>query len=149
METTQKIKWYRKLTVVLLITTLIPTSILLMGLKPSVNAVQGPVIITQETGTQYVNNYLASATATNGVVRAIIVESSVLSAMNSISKQYPSTPSYRVYFGKDNAGAQVSIVVGMTSTGLDMTLPVYCSSRTGNNLCPPMCDAAGVIDPTN
>lgn len=149
METTQKIKWYRKLTALLLITTIIPTGILLMGLKSSPAPATSPVIITQETGSQYINNYLAGAAPTNGVIRAIVVESSVLSAMNSISRQYPATPSYRVYFGKDNAGSMVSIVVGMTSTGLDMTLPVYCSSRTGNNLCPPMCDAAGVLDPTN
>jgi hypothetical protein len=149
METTQKIRWYKKLTILLLITTIIPTSILLMGLKSSIIPAQSPVIITQETGSQYVNNYISTAAPTNGVVRAVIIEASVLSAMNSIAKQYPATPSYRVYFGKDNAGAQVSVVVGITSTGLDMTLPVYCSSRTGNNLCPPMCDAAGVIDPTN
>ncbi len=156
METTQKIGWYRKVTILLAITTIIPTSLLMMGLvsppaEPAepASAANTPVIITQETANTYVANYLATATTTNSVVRAVIIESGALTSMNNIAKQYPGTTSYRVYFAKDNAGAQVSVVVGLTAAGLDMTLPVYCSTRQGNNLCPPMCDAAGAIDPSN
>ena len=103
---------------------------------------QGKRIITRDSAAAYLQNYLETATPTNDVIKAIVVDTEMLDSMNAIMQQNPNTQGFRIYNGIDENGAAVSMVVGIHDNA-DEELPVYSTGRTGSNLCPPMCDASG------
>ena len=104
--------------------------------------------ITPTTAQSYTQAYVNSAAPLNAIPEAIIVEADQLDALNKIARQYTNIKTYRVYFGKDEAGKAVSVIVGVNADGTDMSIPIYCTTRATDNLCPPMCDAASPIMPT-
>lgn len=144
METTQKINWYKKLVIALTISTIVPTTLLLMSLAPSA-PVGNATAVSQEDARALVQKYRQSAAAADSPVNCIRVEAGQLESMNSIAAAHPSAKGYRMYYGEDTEGSAVSVVVGVNDDGEDMTETIYSTARTGSNLCPPMCDANSPI----
>jgi|GEM_PF-1440215 len=146
METTQKIKWYRKLVIALTISTIVPTTFLLTSLAPAAPAPAGTATsVSQEDARTLISNYRKSAAAADSQVNGIRVEAGQLESMNNIAAANPNTRGYRMYYGQDGAGSDVSVVVGINDDGQDMTETIYSTGRTGTNLCPPVCDATSPL----
>lgn len=150
METTQKIAWYKRMTVLLTITTVIPTSMLLMSqVIPNENSPANKdkksQTITAGDATKYITNYTATAAKTKAVIKGVVIDAGQLEALNEVAASHPNSTSYRLYFGKDDAGSDVAIAVALDAAGNDQTDNMYSTARTGTNLCPPMCDAAGTL----
>ncbi len=144
METTQKLKLYKKLVIVLTISTILPTALLLMSLAPSAPA-GNTRSVSQEEARSSILKYRQSAAAANSPVNAIRIEAGQLESMNNIAATNPNTKGYRLYYGEDEVGTEVSVVVGINDDGQDMTEDIYSTARTGTNLCPPVCDANSPI----
>jgi len=150
METTRKIKWYKRTIALLTLTTILPTSLLLMSqVIPTANAPANQEkksqSITAGEASKYISNYAATAEKTKAVIKGVVIDDGQLEALNEVAAANPTASSYRLYFGKDDAGADVAITVAMDATGKDQTENMYTTARTGTNLCPPMCDAAGTL----
>lgn len=150
METTQKIAWYKKITVFLTITTLVPTSMLLMSqVIPGGNAPADKEkmaqTITAGDASKFINNYTNTAEKTRAVIKGVVIDAGQLEALNEVAASHPASTSYRLYFGKNDAGGDVAIAVALDAAGNDQTDTMYSSARTGSNLCPPVCDAAGTL----
>lgn len=144
METTQKLYWYKKLVIALTISTLIPTTLLLTSLAPA--APSGDATpVSQEEARNMISNYRKSAAGAASSINAIRIEAGQLESMNNIAATNPSTKGYRMYYGEDAAGSDVSVVVGVNDDGQDMTETIYSTARTGSNLCPPVCDATSPL----
>lgn len=145
MNTNQKIKTYRKLTLVLTITTIIPTALLLMSLSSFKTPANGSTQVSSAKARSLILNFRNSPTGSNSPVNGVLIEESQLESMKSISSENPNTKSYRMYFAEDSVGTSLSVVVGVDGDGKDMTESIYSTSRKGTNLCPTMCDAASTI----
>lgn len=142
MEATQKIKFYKKLVVLLTFSTIIPTAMLFMSLTPFSPAGNGKSkSVSQDEARTSIRNYRNSEAAANNPVTGLRIDASELESMNSIAEANPNTQAYRMYFGQDSVGAPLSIVVGINDDGQDNTETIYSAARTGSNLCPPVCDA--------
>ena len=139
MEITQKIKWYKKLTILLTISTIVPTALLMMSLSPAADEKSKQV--SQAEARTNISNYRNSAAGAESGINGLRIESGQLEAMNNVAKTNPNTSAYRLYYGKDSVGTDVSIVVGITNDGQDDTDAIYSTARTGSNICPPVCDA--------
>lgn len=139
MEITQKIKWYKKLTILLTISTIVPTALLMMSLSPAGDEKSRPV--SQSEARANISNYRNSAAGSDSGINGLRIESGQLEAMNNVAKSNPNTSAFRMYYGQDSVGTAVSIVVGITDDGQDNTEAIYTTARNGSNLCPPVCDA--------
>ncbi len=139
MEITQKIKWYKKVTILLTISTIVPTALLMMSLSPAGSDKSRPV--SQSEARANISNYRNSAAGVESGLNGLRIESGQLEAMNNVAKSSPNTSAYRLYYGQDSVGTAVSIVVGITDDGQDNTETIYTTGRNGSNLCPPVCDA--------
>lgn len=149
MQTTTQLSWYKKLTVILTFTTIIPCTLLLTSQAAPIdnngNQVGQLQTITTADASRYVSNYADRAEKVKAVVKGVIIESGQLEALNSVAAAHPSSNKFRLYFGTDDSGTDVSIAVAMDPEGNDQTDTMYSTARTGTNLCPPVCDANGTI----
>jgi hypothetical protein len=147
METTHQLAWYKKVTVLLAFTTIIPCTLLLTSqVTPDNNNPTGQSqTITPDVASRYVSNYADRAEKVKAVVKGVVIEAGQLEALNNVASAHPSSSKFRLYFGTDDNGADVSIAVAMDPEGNDQTDTMYSSARTGSNLCPPVCDANGTI----
>ena len=121
MEITQKIKWYKKVTILLTISTIVPTALLMMSLAPAGDEKSRPV--SQSEARANISNYRNSNEAAESGINGLRIESGQLEAMNNVARTNPNTSAYRLYYAKDNTEA------------------IYTTARNGSNLCPPVCDA--------
>ena len=138
MEITQKIKWYKKVTILLTISTIVPTALLMMSLAPAGDEKSRPV--SQSEARANISNYRNSNEAAESGINGLRIESGQLEAMNNVARSNPNTSAYRLYYGQDSVGTAVSIVVGVTDDGQDNVESIYSTARKGSNLCPPVCD---------
>lgn len=145
MEATQKIRYYKKLIVILTISTIIPTAMLCMSLTPFAPANNEPQSVSKDVARENIRKYRESPEATETAVTGIRIEASQLESMNNIRNTNPNTSAYRMYFAQDSVGAPLSIVVGIDDDGQDNTETIYSTARKGSNLCPPMCDATSPL----
>ena len=90
------------------------------------------------------HGYYDNASSTNQVVKGFSISKEQLSAINSLSNENPSLSAFRVYMGYDESAGNVGIVVGVNSTGQDVTNSIYKASG-GAALCPTICDVASGI----
>ncbi|MBK9457486.1 MAG: hypothetical protein IPO24_18860 [Bacteroidetes bacterium] len=144
METTQKLNWYKKLVIALTISTIVPTTLLLMSLSPSAPSPSASSV-SQEEARTLILKYRQSAAAAETPVNAIRIEAGQLEAINNIATANPNAKGYRMYYGEDAEGAAVSVVVGVNDDGQDMTENIYSTARKGSNLCPPVCDVTSPL----
>lgn len=149
MQTNQQLAWYKKVTMILAFTTIIPTTLLLtsQAAPPNNPAPQvGPnQPISTADAARYVSNYADQAEKVKAIIKGVVIEADQLEALNAVAAAHPGSNKFRLYFGKDDNGNDVSIAVAMDGQGNDQTDNMYSSARTGSNLCPPVCDATGTI----
>lgn len=102
--------------------------------------------VTLSEAQAYFGNYMNSAAPINEVLKGISIDVNQLEAMNQLKGQNPLISSFRLYFGKDNAGNDVGLVVGVDANRNDITDgTIYSTAAWNFNLCPVICDAAGLI----
>lgn len=152
--TTSTIRKYQIAIVVLSLTTLLSTTMIFSsfsGAPAGPASPANPNKISKDKAKSYMATYRNSAAPLNSVAEGVIIERSQLEAinsldsLNSIVNEDASIGSFRVYFGKDEVGTDVSVVVGVDEDGTDMTGTIYSTARGTGGLCPPMCDATGTL----
>lgn len=103
----------------------------------------GGVTVQQAKG--YHDIYMqADPPSVDGVIQAIEVSSSMISAMGDVSARNEGTNGIRVYFGQDADGNTANVIVA-TENGTDVTsgfMRVVSGSATA---CPTTCDANSPI----
>ncbi len=146
MEATQKLRLYKKLVVILTISTIIPSTMVFMSVTPFAPAAQDvPQSVSKDEARKNIKNYRNRPDAVENEVTGMRIEASQLESMNNIKATEPGTTAFRVYFAQDSIGAPLSIVVGVDDDGSDQTETIYSTARKGSNLCPPMCDAGSPL----
>lgn len=146
MEATQKLKWYKKLVVILTISTIIPSTMVFMSVTPFAPAVEDtPQSVSKDEARKSIKNFRNRPDAVENEVTGVRIEASQLESMNNIKATEPATTAFRVYFAQDSIGAPLSIVVGVNEDDGDQTETIYSTARKGSNLCPPMCDAGSPL----
>lgn len=146
MEATQKLKWYKKLVVILTISTIIPSTMVFMSVTPFAPAVEDtPQSVSKDEARKSIKNFRNRPDAVENEVTGVRIEASQLESMNNIKATEPQTTAFRVYFAQDSIGAPLSIVVGVNEDDADQTETIYSTARKGSNLCPPMCDAGSPL----
>lgn len=92
-----------------------------------------------------IKNYAGSAVATNGVVKGFALNRDQLAGMNQLAKENPALTGFRVYLGFDDNSNTVGIIVGINSSGQDVTSSIYRSVARGSGPCPTICDGASSL----
>jgi hypothetical protein len=90
-------------------------------------------------------SYYQSATPTNSVFKGFALNREELSALNNLLTENSSLSGFRIYMGTDAASASVGIVVGVNSSGKDVTTSIYQSVAVGSGPCPTICDVNSAI----
>ena len=111
---------------------------------PSTAALQGVNKIGVPEAYTLFHGYYDNASSTNQVVKGFSISKEQLSAINYLSNENPSLSAFRVYMGYDENEGNVGIIVGVSSTGQDVTSSIYKASG-GAALCPVICDVASGI----
>jgi hypothetical protein len=152
--TTSTIRKYQIAIIVLSLTTLLSTTMIFSSFSGSPvppAPAGGKSQITKEKAKGYMSSYKNSATPLNSIAEGVVIERDQLEAINSLDSlsktvdEDVNVGSFRVYFGKDEVGADVSVVVAVDDDGTDMTGTIYSTARNTGGLCPPMCDATGTL----
>lgn len=138
MNTTHTTTFYKRLSIILGMTTFLSVGLALMSF--GVILQKDVEVITNETANSYVTNYKNAAAPVNAVVESVLIEAGQIESFNQISRQNAAINTFRMYFGEDNTGKAVAIVVGINAAGEELSSPVLCSARSTGSLCPPMCD---------
>jgi len=112
--------------------------------NPATAALQGVSKIGVPEAYTLFHGYYDNASSTNQVVKGFSISKEQLSAINYLSNENPSLSSFRVYMGFDETIGNVGIVVGVNSTGQDVTNSIY-KAPGGAALCPTICDVASGI----
>ncbi len=89
-------------------------------------------------------NYSDKAAPLNEVIKGFAVNKEQLSLLNSLAAENPNLTGYRIYIGRTATGS-AGIVVGVNSSGQDVTTSIYRSSLLGSGPCPTLCDATSTI----
>jgi len=88
-----------------------------------------------------VKSYLREALPTNLVVKGMVLMKPQFEAMNKLYWENPELSGFRIYFGKDTAGIQKAIVVGIDEAGKDVVSgSVFSTPGDATGLCPRFCD---------
>lgn len=111
---------------------------------PATGALQGVNKIGVPEAYTLFHGYYDNASSTNQIVKGFSISKEQLSAINYLSNENPSLSAFRVYMGFDEREGNVGIVVGVNSTGQDVTNSIYKASG-GAALCPTICDVASGI----
>lgn len=85
-------------------------------------------------------NYYNNAAPTNDVIRGFALNKEQLAALNYLSNENPALAGFRIYMGNDNNMGRVGIVVGVNSSGQDLTGSIYKAAAGGSGPCPTICD---------
>jgi hypothetical protein len=104
------------------------------------------VAVSSDIARSYFTSYMSDAAPLSQVVKGFTVDRSQLEAMNSISRENPSLPGFRIYFGKDNNARKVAVVVGVDGAGIDAVKnTIFSTDARISSPCPPICDATSPI----
>ena len=89
---------------------------------------------------------MTGAAPFNQVIKGFTVDKPQLDAMNSIAKENQDLTGFRIYFGKDNNGKKIGIVVGVDSSGKDaLKNTIFSTDSPISSPCPPICDVSSPI----
>jgi hypothetical protein len=107
--------------------------------------VQSLTKISAKDAQTLMKNYLGGAVATSGVVRGFALNKDQLAAMNQLAKENTTLTGFRVYLGYDDNSNSVGIIVGISSSGQDVTSSIYKTAFKGSGPCPTICDGASSL----
>ena len=106
--------------------------------EPQVVAVSA---ISPSDANTIVKHFLSTATTPTVPTKGFYVDLQQLEAMNKLMKENASLAGFRLYLGRGADEAQVGIVVGVDSKGIDATMnTVYKTNSPKTGPCPPVCD---------
>lgn len=97
------------------------------------------------TANTYFKNYIRNAKKTNTILKGMVISAEQLSAITLLSTNNPALNSIRIYYAKDAAGSDASLIVGVDVAGNDLVNTIYCTKRFNTGLCPPVCDVISPI----
>lgn len=149
MKNLGTITFYKRMAVISTTLCLVCMSFIFISANKMIPAPGKLESINATTANTYVANYMNTATATNTVIKATLVDVDQLNAMTIIRRDVPSANSFRLYFAKDNTGLDASVIVGVDATGKDIESAIYVTSRFTSGVCPPVCDNASHINSDN
>jgi hypothetical protein len=101
-----------------------------------------PPTLTEPQVGSYMTNYRITAKPYQDTLKGFNVDIRQFNAMNCLFDKNPQLAGFRVYFGKDVAGANTSMIVGLDNSGNDVRTLIYGTSYKYSGPCPPICDAA-------
>jgi len=80
-------------------------------------------------------------------LKAIAIDKDQYNAMVTLLTSTPGLAGFRVYSGEDFSHGKVAIVVGMTSTGTDITTAgqIYLTNIKNAGPCPTLCDSGSPL----
>lgn len=92
-------------------------------------------------------NYQASAATPAVPVKGVFLDRSQFEAMKQLVEANPKLPGFRVLFGRETAGSNVSIVLGVDGNNRDLVNnQIYVTQSPKTGPCPPICDATSPIN---
>lgn len=111
---------------------------------PPGTAPQPGVIPNAAIANGFYHKYADHATAI--VMKGINIDKEALEAMNTL-KGNPLVNSFRIYFGVDNGGAKIGIIVGVNSANKDIIITngIYETNSLNFGPCPDLCDNTSPI----
>lgn len=74
------------------------------------------------------------------VFKGYTINKEQLSAFIALLDENPELTGFRIYMGNDNVEGDVSLVVGVNSSGLDETNVIYKTAAQSAGPCPTICD---------
>jgi hypothetical protein len=99
-----------------------------------------PPTLTHQQATLYKSNFKSQARPYLDTLKGFNVDVQEVNAMKCLLDRNSQLAGFRVYFGRDNAGTDKIIIVGVNNTGKDdRTLYYYVTHRLSGP-CPPTCD---------
>ena len=120
----------------------------LLAFTPT-SSVPGPLpAVSKITTTQarsWFLSYYNTAQPINAVLKGITINKEQLQALNQLSNENTGLSGFRIYMGLDETNAKVGIVVGVNSSGNDVSTSIYRSNGVNLSPCPPICDASSPI----
>jgi hypothetical protein len=102
--------------------------------------------VTSTVAHGFFNNYIATATSFNQVIKGFTIDKAQLDAMNTIAKENSGLTGFRIYLGKDNNARNIGIVVGVDYLGMDAVKnTIFITDSQRLSPCPPICDVSSPI----
>lgn len=101
--------------------------------------------ITVKDAQYYLKNYASQASPINSIVKGFALNKEQVAAINQLAKENTSLTGFRVYLGFDDNASGVGIIVGINSSGQDVTTSIYKSSLKSSGPCPTICDGASSL----
>lgn len=90
---------------------------------------------------QLTSRYRESAEQFNDVLNGFSVNTDQLEAMNRLNSEIGELTGFRLYLGKDQSGAEISVVYGVDQNGRDAKASaIYSTGLSHSGPCPPVCD---------
>jgi hypothetical protein len=100
-----------------------------------------PQTLTEKQVGTYMKNYRSTATAFQDTLKGFNVDIRQFYAMSCLFDKNPQLAGFRVYLGKDAAGSNTSMIVGLDINGQDVRTLLYGTTFKYSGPCPPICDA--------
>ncbi|HRY99706.1 MAG TPA: hypothetical protein P5550_11685 [Bacteroidales bacterium] len=101
--------------------------------------------INAATAKGYFQSYYQSARPLNAAVKGFAIDISQYQAMGQIAQQYPDIKGFRVYFGKDENGGRLGLVIGINQNGQEEGRMILSTFGGMLESCPVACDEASPI----
>ena len=112
---------------------------------PSPSPNPTPSLITVDQAKVFFQNYMKTATASNGIVKGIALDKDEVIAMSNLLNVIPTLSGYRLYNGIDDTGGKVCMIVAFDKDGTDLTTTIFSAPVTKMGLCPTVCDMTSPI----
>lgn len=101
--------------------------------------------IDASTANTIFKNYYQSASPVNGIIKGFTIDMAQFSAMTQMKSENPGVAAFTVYFGQDNRGVALGLVVGIDGEGNEMNNTIASTLAGSLSSCPIACDAASAI----
>lgn len=145
MKKLNSITFYKRLAVTSSLLCVVCISFIFISANKYQQESENLEMVSLTTANTYFKNYIRTAKKTNTVLKGMVISADQLNAIALLSTNNPTLNSIRIYYAKDNAGADASLVVGVDVAGNDLVNTIYCTKRFNTGLCPVVCDVLSPI----
>lgn len=145
MKKLNPITFYKRLAITSSLLCIVCISFIFISANKYQQEAENLEIVTVTTANTYFKNYIRNAKKTNTVLKGMVISADQLNAIALLSTNNPALNSIRIYYAKDAAGSDASLVVGVDVAGNDLVNKIYCTKRFNTGLCPIVCDALSPI----
>jgi hypothetical protein len=99
-----------------------------------------PSTLTEKQVSSYMKTYLSTAAPSQGILGGFTVDLQQYNAMACLLTHNSQLAGFRMYNGKDNTGAIISMLVGVDKLTNDDRTMFYTVNPGISGPCPPICD---------